>query len=90
LLELLSGRLPTEDLLELFDTNSEKGTITDVLDKGVDDWVVEDASALLKIAVRCQEMLPTRRASVVQVLPQLEALLAKYDERLPSCDADIR
>jgi serine/threonine protein kinase len=79
LLELLSGRRPTEDLLELFDTHAEAGTVAAILDQRLHDWVPEEAEALLSIAMRCQEMLPSRRSSVVQVLPLIEELLVPYE-----------
>jgi hypothetical protein len=74
-MELLSGRRPTEDLLELFDAHANSKAIHNALDPRVDDWVLEDVMVIVHMAIRCQDNLTSKRSTVLQVLPQLERLL---------------
>jgi serine/threonine protein kinase len=75
LLELLSGRRPTADLLELFDTHATHASISDALDPRVADWALEEALVVARMGMGCQETLTSKRWTVLQVLPQLEGLL---------------
>ena len=74
-LELMSGRRPTENLLEVFDGHESIATVAEALDARVGDWVLEDALVVVKIGTQCQEMLTSRRLSTVEALAQLEGLL---------------
>ena len=71
----MSGRLPTENLLEVFDGHESIATIAEALDERVSNWVLEDALIIVKIGIQCQETLTSRRLSVVEALGQMEGLL---------------
>jgi hypothetical protein len=75
LLELMSGRRPTENLLEVFDGHEPIATVAEALDARVGDWVVTDALAIVKIGIQCQETLTSRRLSTTEALVQMEQLL---------------
>jgi hypothetical protein len=68
LLELLSGRPPTEDLLDLFGTYATSDTIHNALDSRVDDWVLEEVMVVAKMAIGCQDIMTSTRLTVLQVL----------------------
>ena len=50
-------------------------SIAEALDERVCNWVLEDALIIVKIGTQCQEMLTSRRLSVVEALGQMEGLL---------------
>jgi hypothetical protein len=74
LLELLSGRRPTEDLLELFDTDA----VHAALDPVVEDWDLDNVVVVVQMAFRCQESLTSKRTTIQELLPRLEALEAGH------------
>jgi serine/threonine protein kinase len=74
-LELMSGRQPNENLLEVFDAHESLATVAEALDSRVGDWVLEDALVIVQIGIQCQETLTSRRLSTIDALAQLEGLL---------------
>ena len=78
LLEMLSGRRATEDLLELFDAHTDRKDLPAVLDPRLvelGDWVIKDVQKVSDMAISLQDNLVRRRPTVKQVLPHLEKLL---------------
>jgi hypothetical protein len=41
----------------------------------VNDWEIEDVLVMVEIAISCQEMLTSKRCTIVSALPTLEDLL---------------
>ena len=71
LLELLSGRRPTEDLLELFDTDA----VHAALDPVVEDWDLDNVVVVVQMAFRCQESLTSKRTTIQELLQMLPIVL---------------
>jgi hypothetical protein len=75
--ELLSGKRPTEDLLDLFDERASIDSVAEALDSRVGDWVLEDVLVLVNMAMQFQETRTSKRPTVAHMLPQLEELLIR-------------
>ncbi|XP_057428298.1 U-box domain-containing protein 52-like isoform X3 [Lotus japonicus] len=76
LLQILTAR-PPMGLTHHVDRAIEKGTFIDMLDQNLQDWPVEDALSLAKMAIRCAELRRKDRPDLgKEVLPELERLKA--------------
>jgi hypothetical protein len=65
--------------LDLFDTHAGLDTIHSALDKRMPGWEPEMVMVMVQAAIGCQEILTSKRATVLQVLPRLEGLLLTVD-----------
>ncbi|RZR98649.1 hypothetical protein BHM03_00028041 [Ensete ventricosum] len=80
LLQLLTGK-PPMGLTHHVERSIEKGTFADMLDPAVQDWPVEEALGLLKLALKCAELRRKDRPDLgTIVLPELNRLRTLGEE----------
>ncbi|CAL9074267.1 unnamed protein product [Musa textilis] len=82
LLQLITGRSPM-GLRHHVDRSIGKGTFAEMLDPSVQDWPVEEALCLAKLALKCAELRRKDRPDLgTTVLPELNRLRAIGEENM--------
>ncbi|CAL9164409.1 unnamed protein product, partial [Musa hybrid cultivar] len=82
LLQLLTGK-PPMGLTHHVERSIEKGTFADMLDPAVQDWPVEEALGLLKLALKCAELRRKDRPDLgTIILPELNRLRTLGEENM--------